>query len=89
MSDQATTKPRAGSKQSWPRKSLVVSWSLTAVAAIGFCIALALQSLGGVITTMLLLVAVGSVAIFLSLAELSVRSERRFRARNGLDFRDG
>jgi hypothetical protein len=60
---------------------LIISWVITALAGGAFCVALASQSLGGFITTMLLLVVAGSVAIFLSLAEMSVRSERRFRER--------
>lgn len=67
---------------SGPPRLLIVSWVLASLSAGAFGLALASDSFGAVLTTMLLLFATGSVAIFLSLAEISVRSERRFRKKN-------
>lgn len=81
MANQVTRVPNTRSAKPGPPKLLIISWVLTALAGVAFCLALASQSLGGFITTILLLVVFGSIAIFLSLAEMSVRSERRFRER--------
>jgi len=84
MADQVEVEPSADISKPWPRIALIACWVLTALLAGAFCLALANGSLGGLITTILLLLVAGSVATFLSLAELSVRGEQQFRERSGL-----
>lgn len=82
MTDQVEDDSTARTSKPRPRVALIVSWVLTVLLIVALAVALAAQSLGGVITTILLFVIVGSVAIVLSLAEASVRSEQRFREIN-------
>ena len=78
MADRRT----AWSTKRRPRKLLFASWVLSALSVGAFGLALANNSFGALLTTIILLLATWSAAIFLSLAELSVRSEQRFREQN-------
>lgn len=82
MADQVTTDADARSAKSRPPTLLIVGWVIALLSAGAFGLSLASDSFGAVLTTILLLLATWSAAIFLSLAEMSVRSERRFREKN-------